>query len=384
MPLNKPNLFENTSIDQTQFLTEFWHKKPIILPQAVVGDELKTLPTTEQLKQLSCKDDVQSRIVFKNSEISYDVEYGPFDESDWDNINDECWNLLVSDIDKWQPETKTLLKYFQFIRNWLFDDIMLSCGSINGTVGPHTDQYDVFLLQVEGQRQWSFDHDKSPDPTLIADQPLKLISDYTPQETVVLYPGDVLYIPPNIAHYGIAQTKDCVTCSIGTRTPSHAELITSFVDHIAQRLSDNKRFREINCSELPQTGEITQTDLNEISQIISQSLFKPNASAFNQWFGQFISEYRSLFYEFNHYQQANEIDNDLPFYNSAFSKNCYFAQSNQADLFVDGKHFVSSLNLAQSICDAKKLTPQQWSTLNKADQQTVIALFENGSLVQRL
>ncbi len=353
-----------------------------MLPLAVVGDDLSTLPTTQQLKQLSCQEDIQSRIVFKNSETSYDVEYGPFDEDDWNNIDVECWNLLVSDIDKWLPETRALLKHFQFIRNWLFDDIMLSCGSINGTVGPHTDQYDVFLLQVKGQRKWSFNHHETHHPRLIADQPLKLISDFIAQETITLNPGDVLYIPPNVAHYGIAQTDDCVTCSIGTRTPSHAELLTSFVDHIAQKAPEDKRFREADFSELPQTGEITQTDLAQISHIISQSLVKPQSNAFNQWFGQFISEYRSLFYEFNQYQQADEIDDNLPFFNSPFSKNCYFKRDKVADLFVDGKHFNTSQYLAQRICDDKKLTQQQRSQLDNSDQQTVIALFENGSLIQ--
>ena len=156
MPLNKLSLFNNSEVSEEQFLREYWHKKPLLIRHAINQQDLKILPDKSQLQQLSCQEDIQSRIVFKNDAKDYSIEYGPFIKNDFNEIDEDCWNLLVSDIDKWCPESQNILKSFQFIRNWLFDDMMLSCGNLDGTVGPHTDNYDVFLLQSSGQRRWQY------------------------------------------------------------------------------------------------------------------------------------------------------------------------------------------------------------------------------------
>ncbi|MBL4661600.1 MAG: hypothetical protein JKY19_14670 [Alcanivoracaceae bacterium] len=378
--MNKLNLFKNTHIDESDFLKNYWHKKPLLIVNAIDSKVLSILPDKRQLQQLSCHEDIQSRIVFKKSETHYDVEYGPFIENDWDDIEQQCWNLLVSDIDKWQPKSKEILKYFNFIRNWIFDDIMVSCGSIDGTVGPHTDHYDVFLLQVEGQRQWGFSHKKIYDPDLIPEQALKLMSQFNADETHTLNPGDVLYLPPEVSHYGIATTDDCVTCSIGIRTPSHSELLTSFVDHLAQNISANNRFEEPQFTNQPKTGEITEKDLNTVSQILIEKLAVQNNSL-SDWFGQYVSEYRSIFYEFNQYQDSKQLDYKQALTLSPFSKSCYFKQENKTQLFVNGKGFLSSLKLAELICNNKHLSVQELNELNTNDKQIVMKLFENGSLV---
>jgi len=293
MPLNKLNLFKNSSVDKGEFLKNYWHKKPLLIRNAINESDLSILPNKSLLQQLSQHEDIQSRIAIKNNENDYTVEYGPFELSDFEQLENCRWNLLVSDIDKWHPISTNILKYFNFIRNWIFDDIMLSCGSRDGTVGPHTDHYDVFLIQVSGQRQWSFTHNKILNPELMPDQALKLMSDFNPDETIQLNPGDVLYLPPEVGHYGIASNDECVTCSIGMRTPSHAELLTSFVDCIAQKQSSNDRFEEPLFSIEPKKGEITAQDINRISSILKNKLESNNANI-SQWFGKYITEYRSL------------------------------------------------------------------------------------------
>ncbi|VAW38794.1 FIG002776: hypothetical protein [hydrothermal vent metagenome] len=383
MRLNKLNLFNNSSINRDEFLANYWHKKPLLIRNGVDLADLSRLPDTAKLKQLSCQhscQDIQSRIVFKNSDTDYDVEFGPFIEDDWEEMQHHCWNLLVSDIDKWQPQSKEILKYFDFIRNWILDDIMFSCGSIGGTVGPHTDHYDVFLLQVHGQRQWAISHDKIYDPKLISEQALKLMAQFNPGETNILNPGDVLYLPPEVAHYGIATTSDCVTCSIGIRTPSHSELLTAFIDNLAQNLSANNRFVEPQFTNQPKTGEITPQDLQNVAQILTDNITTEDNSL-SDWFGSYITEYRSLFYQFNQHQQLAQLDKNRDLIPSPFSKTCYLKQGNNAQLFVNGQSFTSSLSLAELICNTEQVPAKVLENLNKTDDQIIEKLFENGSLI---
>ncbi len=381
MPLNKPNLFSRATISQVEFLNKYWHKLPYLFKNAVNLDDLHCLPNKTKLIQLSCQEDIQSRIVFKHSETDYTVEFGPFIENDYEDLDQDTWNLLVSDVDKWQPQSRDILHYFNFIRNWIFDDIMVSCGTKGGTVGPHTDHYDVFLIQVEGQRQWSYGSDKIYDPDTIADIDLKLMSHFEADEIHTLNPGDVLYIPPEVAHYGIAQSDDCVTCSIGMRTPSHSELMTSYADYLAQQKSDNSRFEEPQFDKHPQLGEITNKDLENISNILSENL-KTKENSLSAWFGKYITEYRSLFFEFNQYQELKNLSLQHELKISPFSKACYFNHKDNVDLFVNGSKYQSSLLLAQSICDDKIVSHEIYDSLTDSDMDVINALFENGSLVQ--
>lgn len=383
--MNKLNLFKNSNITQDEFLEKYWHQKPLLLKNAISKDELDNLPNKSKLIQLSCHEDIQSRIVFKQSEDDYTVEFGPFIENEFEEIYQDAdnatWNLLVSDVDKWQPQSRKVLEYFEFIRNWIFDDIMLSCGSIGGTVGPHTDLYDVFLIQVEGQRQWAYSKDKITNPEYKPDLELKLMSNFKADEIHTLNSGDVLYIPPEVGHYGIAKTQDCVTCSIGTRTPSHSELMTSYVDFLSQEKSENCRFVEPKFENQPQVGEITEKDLTNISQILTENL-KLNNNSINHWFGKYITEYRSLFFEFNQYQDIEDFDAKKDLKLSEFSKACYFKNNTDADLFVNGQHYKSSLTLAQSICNDKILTSRNYDSLSPSDRKILNDLFENGSIIQ--
>lgn len=381
MPLNKLNLFKNTNITQTEFLGQYWHKKPLLMKNAIHIDELKILPNKSKLLQLSCHEDIQSRIVFKQSDDVYTVEFGPFIENDFDDFDQDTWNLLVSDVDKWQPKSRKILDYFNFVRNWIFDDIMLSCGSNGGTVGPHTDHYDVFLIQVAGQREWSFSKNKIFNPDLKPEIALKLMSNFKADKIHTLNPGDVLYLPPEVAHYGIAKSDDCVTCSIGIRTPSHSELMTSFIDYIAQNKSADYRFEEPQFLKQPEIGEITEKDISNISQILTENL-TPQSLSITDWFGKYITEYRSLFFEFNQYQESSDLNLQQDLILSAFSKSCYFNKNNNADLFVNGQQFDSSLSLAQSICNEKIISHNVYKSLTDSDMDIIKALFENGSLIQ--
>ncbi|MCF6288951.1 MAG: hypothetical protein L3J53_06935 [Proteobacteria bacterium] len=376
--MHKLNLFNHSNISKDTFLKEYWHKKPLLLQGAIDLNDLDILPTKTQLMQLSCNADIQSRVVFKTAENEYDVAIGPFTQQDLNNFDNYCWNLLISDVDKWQPQSRDILKYFSFIRNWLFDDIMISTGSVGGTVGPHTDHYDVFLIQVHGQRNWQYCHTKIYNPKLLPEQELKLMQNFKADKSLILKPGDVLYLPAETAHYGIATSDDCVTCSIGMRTPSHSEIVTAFVDNIAENISANTRFVEPEFSQQPNVGEITPDDLANIHKILTDSFDTNNLTA---WFGKYITEYRSIFYEFNQQQNCDELSHNIDLTLSPFAKACYLRENINAKLFVNGECFNASIKLAQLVCDTQYLTDQEICKLDNNDRTIIKQLFANGSLL---
>ncbi len=376
MPLNKPSLFNKTTLSKKNFLKEYWHKKPFLFKEIFTQKQLSFLPNKEELINLSCHQDIQSRIVTKNSESEYDVEIGPFEKEDFEELNDFTWNLLVSDVDKWQPKSQKILKYFDFIRNWILDDIMISTGSIGGTVGPHTDHYDVFLIQVTGQRQWMFGCNKIYDPKLLSGVALKLIKQFEADESYTLNPGDILYLPPEVAHYGIANSNDCVTCSIGMRTPSVAELLTDFIDNTAQKLSENTRFEEPEFKLQPAIGEITQQDIEKVKKILIENI---NSDNITEWLGKYLSNYRNIFHEFNQSNPLTNIDYSRGLYLNSFTKACYFTDK-ETTLFINGDSYPSSLQLAQLLCNDKQILANDLHSLNTEDKDLVKQLYHNGVL----
>jgi 50S ribosomal protein L16 3-hydroxylase len=210
---------------------------------------------------------------------------------------------------------------------------------------------------------------------------------FNADETFVLNPGDILYIPPEVAHYGIASTEDCVTCSIGIRMPSHSELLTSFVDQLAQNLSDNDRFEEPLFVKQPNTGEITDSDINNIKSILINQL-DINKTPMIDWFGKYISEYRSIFYEFNQVQDKKlfeiyQKDEQFSLIPSPYSKSCYFSQNQGAVLFINGEKYDATIKLAELICNDGLISSSEILKSNDKDQQIIEALFASGALIPK-
>src|SRR5690606_16535602 len=150
-------------------------------------------------------------------------------EEDFPGMPDHDWTLLVQDVDKWDADVRALIDRFGFLPRWRIDDIMVSFAATGGSVGAHIDQYDVFLLQAQGQRRWQIDARENPPPGFRDDAELKLLREFNPSHDWVLDPGDMLYLPPGVPHHGVAENP-CLTFSLGTRAPSAAELIGDWLD----------------------------------------------------------------------------------------------------------------------------------------------------------
>lgn len=210
-------------------MRRYWQKKPLLIRQAIPG--VKPPVTRDALFELAADYDAESRLIthFRNK---WQLAHGPFEPGALPAVSRKSWSLLVQGLDLHVDAARALLDRFRFIPDARLDDLMISYATDGGGVGPHFDSYDVFLLQVEGRRRWRIGAQK--DLSLQPDVPLKILEHFEPSDEWVLEPGDMLYLPPHIAHDGVAE-GECMTCSIGFRAPSAGELGAQFLYYLAER-----------------------------------------------------------------------------------------------------------------------------------------------------
>lgn len=219
-------------LSPAQFMKKYWQKKPLLIRQAIPGIEAPL--SRDELFALADNDDVESRLI-THFRKRWALEHGPFAEDELPTPKTRQWTLLVQGADLHDDRARALLERFRFAPDARLDDLMISYASDGGGVGPHFDSYDVFLLQVHGKRRWRIGAQR--DLSLQEGLPLKVLANFEPEEEWVLEPGDMLYLPPHIAHDGVAE-GECMTCSIGFRSPSTDELTSQFLYWLAERGAD--------------------------------------------------------------------------------------------------------------------------------------------------
>jgi len=263
------------NFDHEAFIREYWQKKPCVIRQAFADVVSPISP--EELAGLACEEDVHSRLVIeKGGAGPWQLRYGPFKEDDFLSLPDSHYTLLVSECEKWLPEFSGLLDSFRFLPKWRIDDVMISYAPAGGSVGPHIDEYDVFLLQIEGQRNWQYDNTRIDHPALIADLDLAILESFSAQQNAILEPGDMLYLPPGLAHHGIA-INGCMTCSIGFRAPTSTEVLESFALEIDKRELGAQRYRDPDLETNRHTGEITSTEIGNFRHMVEKLLDQPDS-----------------------------------------------------------------------------------------------------------
>lgn len=205
------------------FLARHWQKRPLFMPSAV--GKLRPAVSRHELAWLATLDDVESRLVFTDrtrTRTTYRAETGPFDTDTLAALPPRDWTLLVHDVEKHVPALRRLFELVPFVPDWRIDDLMISFAAPGGGVGPHVDQYDVFLCQGIGARTWHVsDMLPAADPT--ASRELALLEPFDDIEHATTE-GDVLYLPPGVPHWGIAR-RASLTYSIGMRAPMRNDLL---------------------------------------------------------------------------------------------------------------------------------------------------------------
>ncbi len=270
-----------------EFLRDYWQKKPLLIRQAIPGFESPISP--DELAGLSLEEEVESRLILEHGARPWELRRGPFEESTYQQLPEKDWTLLVQAVDQWVPEVAELVEHFRFLPNWRIDDIMISYAAPGGGVGPHYDNYDVFLLQAHGRRRWRLGQLCDSDSPLLEHGDLKILADFQQVDEWVLEPGDMLYLPPRFAHFGTAE-DECMTYSVGFRAPSAAEVLTHFTDFLAQFLPDEERYSDPDISPASDPHQIQADAIERLRALLNEHMGDDRLLL--TWFGQFMTEPR--------------------------------------------------------------------------------------------
>ena len=227
-----------------RFMKEYWQKKPLLVRGAIPafnlakqsGQELASPLSMADLTKLAGQKNVESRLIQSKP---WSLGHGPFTPNQIPALNQKDWTLLVQGVNGHHPAANTVMSWFRFIPEARLDDLMISIAGPNGGVGPHVDSYDVFLLQMAGRRRWRISNQK--DLSLKDGLPLKILKNFKATDDWVLEPGDMLYLPPNIAHDGIALDAGCQTWSVGFRVPTYKELVNEILWRTTEALENDPK-----------------------------------------------------------------------------------------------------------------------------------------------
>lgn len=246
------------SISPRDFLKNYWQKKPLLIRQAIPG--FQPLLSRDALFELAAQDDVESRLI-TNFRQQWKLQHGPFPELP--AVSRKNWTVLVQGVNLHDDEAERLLNRFRFVPDARLDDLMISYATDTGGVGPHIDSYDVFLLQAQGQRRWRIGAQK--DMAMVEGLPLKILRNFAPTQEYVLEPGDMLYLPPQWAHEGVA-VGECMTYSVGFRTPSWQELGEAFLNFMADNVDLPGRYADPDLAFSKHPAKIGDDMLDQVSR----------------------------------------------------------------------------------------------------------------------
>lgn len=270
------------NFDPAAFLRDYWQRKPMLIRGALPHFANPVEP--DELAGLACEEGVESRIVRLDGG-NWALESGPFAEDRFAGLDGEPWTLLVQAVDHQVQGVADLVEPFRFVPNWRIDDVMVSYANAGGGVGPHFDQYDVFLVQGLGQRRWRLGQPCDATTALMPHADLRLLADFEVSDEWVLEPGDILYVPPGLAHDGVAVSDDCMTYSVGFRAPARDEMISHFADHVLESVADDDLYRDAGLPLQDNPGEITADALAALQAMVMDRL--ADHASFARWFGQY-------------------------------------------------------------------------------------------------
>ncbi len=268
-------------ISPRQFLKQYWQKKPLLIRQAIPG--FGGILEPDELAGLACEEEAQSRLV-RHVRGKWLLEQGPFAEERFGRLPKTNWTLLVQGVNHHLPEAAALLQRFDFIPHARLDDLMVSFAPDGGGVGPHFDSYDVFLLQGLGKRRWRVSAQQ--DLSLVEGAPLRILKHFDTQLEYVLEPGDMLYLPPHLAHWGIA-VGDCMTYSIGFRAPSAQELAQQFLGYLQENIALDGMYGDRDLSLQKHAAEINDEMVARVHRMLKKIRWKKDMV------GDFLGEYLS-------------------------------------------------------------------------------------------
>jgi len=363
------------------FMENYWQRQPLVVRQAFPG--FASPVSADELAGLSCEEEVNARLVIeKGGKHPWQTRFGPMDEAVFRSLPDTHWTLLVNDVEKYLPELAWIVDRFRFIPEWCIDDLMISYATEGGSVGPHLDQYDVFILQAQGHRHWQLHGQAVAEDNQVAGTELRIQKDFQAEQEWLLSPGDLIYIPPGVSHYGVAQ-DECMSFSIGFRAATHAEMLQDFVEFVSRGLPDDAVFRDPGLAVQQHANEITAATMDAVRTILLDYL-RPDHPELPRWFGRFVSDVKTditpgtgqIAADFSQLVATHGVLARHPASHYAFSR-C----NNGALLFVDGDDFDVSVGFAEALCAQRQVDVRALAGMARtAERQLLLDLYNGGKL----
>ncbi|GMM84845.1 JmjC domain-containing protein [Pseudoalteromonas sp. MTN2-4] len=270
------------ALTHAEFLKEYWQKKPLLIKGGFTDFEDPIEP--EELAGLAMEDDIESRLI-TNHDDKWESYHGPFE--DFSLLTETNSTLLVQAVDHWHPVAAELLEPFRFIPNWRIDDLMISYSTPGGGVGPHLDQYDVFIIQGEGKRHWRVG---MPDPNLkevAQNKSLLQVEQFNAIIDEVLEPGDILYIPPGCPHEGYA-VENALNYSVGFRAPDTKDFLSNFADYLIDNELGKTRYSDKTLTLRESSGELNTGEVEKIQSLMLDAI--QDKEVIKRWLGNYLSQ----------------------------------------------------------------------------------------------
>jgi len=381
--MNTSSIFGDLSVKD--FLANYWQKKPLVIRNAFPDYEMPF--TAEELAGLAIDTDAPSRIIIENGlapkHQPWQVKLSPFEDEDFTTLPDSHCTFLVNDLERYIPELGNLMEPFRFIPDWRIDDLMVSYAEDQGSVGPHNDEYDVFLIQGEGKRRWKVITRENYDKTLIPDLDIALLKEFEADEEWLLETGDMLYLPPNMPHFGRAEGP-CFTFSVGFRAPQTLELTQSWLETFSQQSGFKERFSDANRSLQKNSGEISQKDIQTLSQMMQSALQKEQQNL-PLFLGKYLTEARGETPEINEPDSSQVFHKETDYERESWLRLAYIEDNNILHFFADGQHVELPLKLKQDIqelCENYYFTSESLKPLTKnaAFKKLFTQLIQQGAI----
>jgi 50S ribosomal protein L16 3-hydroxylase len=346
------------NLDRELFLAEYWQQKPLLIPSALSDFEAPV--SADELAGLALEDEVESRIV-EQHEGQWRLQHGPFTPEDFDRTIP--WTLLVQAVDHYIPEVAALRHLIDFIPQWRVDDVMVSYAVDGGSVGPHYDNYDVFLLQGEGQRLWKLGQSCDSKSATLPHDSLRVLTEFDTAQEFLLNPGDILYVPPGIAHWGIAK-GECTTFSIGFRAPRINDMLSRWADATLEQLDPELFYTDPTfLKDAIRPGEISRQERDQVRGILLSALNKLDAE---NWFGELVTEHRlPLIDERDDVSSAFESGGTL--YRVAEAKLAWQEDEGGITVFSNGE----SLHFHLKVLDQLVKLCETWQIEDQAESQAL-------------
>lgn len=325
------------NLTAAQFLKQHWQRRPLHVEQAF--EDFESPVSSSELLRLACREEVESRLVVSRGSTPPQLEFGPFERTALTRLPRSGWQLLVQDVEHFVPRAAALLEQFDFLPQWRVDDVMVSLAAPGGTVGPHADQYDVFLIQAAGRRRWQIA--ETFDPALQEHAALRVLAKFDAEQEWMLEPGDLLYLPPGVAHYGVGDEAS-MTVSIGFRAPDEKELACAFGQELMERIDGGRRFTDPERSATEDPGRLEASDLEQLHALL-RGLLSATDAELTRFLGCVLTRPKPhLELESDGAEEAAELVSSLQRGRKLRRRRnrrfCHTTSAVGIDLFVDGKH----------------------------------------------